>query len=792
MRVSLDWLRSLCDSGLDAAAISRHLVNQGLEVSAVWQVPAPCEKIVTARVTGIRQMPRTNLQGLTVDAGAAGKFNVVSGAPHLREGMVGALALPGATLPDGRVIEAREYQGEPSEAMLCAAAEIGLGEVSDRLLTFADDTPEGEVVADLYGLPDTCLEIDLTPNRGDCLSMLGVARELHAGTGAGLTLPETETVEAVQRHELAVNVTAPDACPRYSGRVISEIDPDAVTPLWMSERLRRAGLRPTYPVVDVLNYVMLELGQPLHAFDMGKLHGGLTVRMARPGETLTLIGGTEPIELASDMLVIADKRGPVALAGVMGGEESAISGRTTEVFLESAFFAPAAIRGRARRLGLVTEAAHRYERGVDPELAPVALERATALIASICGGRPGPVVLRQEAGHLPARDVIELTTTTVRRLTGLDFSTEAVGSILERLGFHVRITGDFSLAVTAPSARFDIDGDADLVEEVARIAGFDSIPAIAPTRHLSPMHHDAVSSLRDRLRRLIAARGYDEAVTMSFAEAERDAALAPASTRALSLHNPLSAREGILRRSLWPGLIEALAHNAARQAERVRLFEIGAVFFDGTEQVEQLAGVACGPLLPEQWGESGRMADFFDIKGDVHQLLVSAGVPSEAIEYIPSKRQALASGRRASALVADRVVADFGVLAPRLVKEWGLPADVLVFEINLDALPESRRLQAGPVARFPGVRRDLALVAKQAISAAELELSVRKHGGSRLREVRIFDVYSGEGIPEDSRSIGLGLIFQDFSRTLTDAEVDAAVSAIVAGLGEEKGAYVRS
>jgi len=792
MRVSLDWLRSLCDSGLDAAAISRHLVNQGLEVSAVWQIPAPCEKIVTARVTRIRQMPRTNLQCLTVDAGSAGQFKVVSGAPHLREGMVGVLALPGATLPDGRVIEAREYQGEPSEAMLCAAAEIGLGETSDRLLVFADDTPEGETVARLYGLPDTCLEIDLTPNRGDCLSMLGIARELHAGTEASLTPPRMEPVEAVQRHELAVSLTVPEACPRYSGRVITDIDPCAVTPLWMSERLRRAGQRPTYPVVDVLNYVMLELGQPLHAFDMGKLHGGLTVRMARPGDTLTLIGASQPIDLAPDMLVIADKRGPVALAGVMGGEDSAVSSETREVFLESAFFAPAAIRGRARRLGLVTEAAHRYERGVDSELAPVALERATMLITSICGGRPGPLVVRQEAEYLPLHEAIELRTSTVRRLTGLDLGTEAVGAILERLGFHVRITGDFSLAVTAPSARFDIEGEADLVEEVARIAGFDSIPAVAPLRHLCPMHHDAASSLCNRLRRVIAARGYDEAVTMSFAEAERDAALAPASTRALWLHNPLSAREGILRRSLWTGLIEALAHNLARQAERVRLFEMGAVFSDGAEQTEYLAGVACGPLLPEQWGASARTVDFFDIKGDVHELLISAGVPSTAIEYIPSEREALASGRRACVRVEDRIVADLGVLAPRLVKEWDLPTEVLVFEINLDALPDPRQLQAGPVARFPGVRRDLALVAGKSISAAELEASVRKHGGSRLREVRIFDVYSGEGIPEDSRSIGLGLIFQDFSRTLTDAEVDAAVSAIVAGLGEEKGAYVRS
>lgn len=792
MRVSLDWLRSLCDSGLDAATLSRRLVNQGLEVSAVWQVPAPSEKIVTARVVELRQMPRTNLQVLVLDAGSAGRYQVVSAAPHIREGMVGALALPGATLPDGRVIEAREYQGERSEAMLCAAAEIGLGEVSDRLLRFPDDTPVGEVVARLYELPDTCLEVDLTPNRGDCWSMLGIARELHAGTGALLELPGTDPVEAVERRELAVGVAEPAACPRYAGRVIGGLDPAAATPLWMRERLRRAGVRTTYPVVDVLNYVMLEIGQPLHAFDVDKLHGGLTVRLAEKGEILTLLGAEEAVELDPDMLVIADKNGPVALAGVMGGQLSAVGAETREVFLESAFFAPAAIRGRARRLGLVTEAAHRFERGVDPELAARALERATALIVEICGGHPGPVVIREAAEYLPLHEAIELRTTTLRRLTGLDMGVEPIATILESLGFHVRVTGDFSLAVTAPSARFDIAGEADLVEEVARIAGFDEIPAVAPSRHLRPLRLDPQPWRLETLRKLAADRGYDEAVTMSFAAEERDAVLAPAETRPRMLSNPLSAREAVLRRSLWPGLLEVLRHNAARQAERVRLFEMGAVFAQGRAQAEHLSGVAWGPVWPEQWSAAARGVDFFDVKGDVQALLVAAGVAPDDIVYEVSGREALATGRRARALVQGTPCAEFGVLAPHLVTDWDLPGEVLVFEIDLDALPAPRTIRAGAVARFPGVRRDLALVVGNKVSASELEESVRRHGGARLREVRIFDIYAGEGIPAEARSIGLGLIFQDFSRTLTDAEVDAAVSAIVAGLAEEKGAYVRS
>ena len=792
MRVSLNWLRSLCDSGLDAAAIARRLVSQGLEVSAVWQVPVPSEKIVTARVTGIRQLPRTNLQCLAVDAGPAGRFSVVSAAPHLHQGMVSALALPGATLPDGRVIEPREYQGERSEAMLCAAAEIGLGEVSDRLLAFGEDTEPGQTLAELYALPDTCLEVDLTPNRGDCWSMLGIAREVHAGTEAPLQLPVAEPVEPVQHRELAITVAEPAACPRYLGRVLTAIDPRAVTPLWLVERLRRAGLRPTYPVVDVLNYVMLELGQPLHAFDETKLQGGLTVRLAESGEIITLLGSDEAVELAPDMLVIADRRGPVAVAGVMGGRHSAVRVDTPSVFLESAFFMPAAIRGRARRLGLATEAAHRYERGVDPELASLALERATALVVAICGARPGPVIGREAVEKLPAHAPLEFHTAALRRLTGLDLTAEACGGIFRRLGFHVRATGDFSLAVTAPSARFDIENEADLVEEVARIVGFDNIPVMAPARHLRPLHLDPAPRRNERLSMLAAGRGYDEALTMSFAAGDRDAALAPAATVALELRNPLSARETVLRRSLWPGLIDALAHNMARRADGVRLFEIGAVFSAGREQNEHLSGVAWGPVLPEQWGAPPRPVDFFDIKGDVQSLLIAAGVEPAAIDYRPSERAALVHGRSARAQVGERICAEFGVLSPRLAAEWNLSGEVLLFEINLDTLPDPRSVQALAIPRFPAVRRDLALVVDNTVSATRLVQSVRRHGGVRLSEVRIFDVYAGKGIPAEARSIALGLIFQDFSRTLTDAEVDAAVSAIVGGLGEEQGAYVRS
>lgn len=789
MRVSLAWLRTLCDSGLDAAALADRLTRQGLEVSAVWPVPAPSERIVAARLAEVVPLPRSNLKRIEVDAGPAGSFRVVSAAPNVAAGMAGALALPGASLPDGRVIGVREYAGERSEAMLCSAAEIGLGESSDRLLELPPGAEPGSALAALYGLPDACLEIELTPNRGDCLSMLGIAREVHAGTEASLAAPSQAPVAAVHEERLAVAVADAAACPRYLGRVITGIDARAPTPLWLAERLRRAGLRSSLAVVDVLNYVMLELGQPLHGFDREVLHGGVTVRAARSGERLELLDGTVAA-LAPDMLVIADERAPVALAGIMGGAASAVQEHTQSVFLESAFFAPGAVRGRARRLGLASEAAHRFERGVDPEGARAALERASALVCEIAGGHPGPVVAAESARALPGRPELALRPAATERLAGLAVTPADARAILARLGFEARAGDDGSLRVRAPSARFDVEGEADLVEEVARIAGYDRIPAVAPRRRMSATHGASGSGAACAMRDVLTARGYHEAVTMSFAAPERDAALAPGGARAPALRNPLSEREALLRTTLWTGLLEALAYNVARQEARVRLFETGTVFAADRAERRHVAGVACGFAAPEQWGIEARAVDFYDAKGEVEMLLAAAGA-SEA-EFQACERAALASGRRGRARIDGRVCAEFGVLAPRLAAQWDLPDATVLFEIDLSALPARRPVRAEPVPRFPAVRRDLALVVPAETGAAALVAAVRGHGGPRLAEVRVFDTYAGSGIPAGARGIALGLIFRDFSRTLTDAEVDAAVSAIVAGLGEEMGAYVRS
>lgn len=789
MRVSLAWLRTLCDAGCDAAVLADRLTRQGLEVAAVCPVPAPSERIVAARLAEIAPLPRSNLKRIRVEAGAAGGYVVVSAAPNVAAGMCGALALPGASLPDGRVIGAREYAGERSEAMLCSPAEIGLGEVSDRLLELPAATEPGLPVATVYGLPDACLEIELTPNRGDCLSMLGIAREVHAGTGAALTPPPLAPVAAVHAERLEVTVADAQACPRYLGRVITQVDPRARTPLWLAERLRRAGLRAGHPVVDVLNYVMLELGQPLHAFDREVLQGGITVRRARGGERLELLGGTT-VALDPDMLVIADAARPVALAGVLGGAASAVQAHTRSVFLESAFFAPEAVRGRARRLGLSTEAAHRFERGVDPELAHAALERASALIGEIAGGSPGEITAAEAPESLPRRADLAFRPALVARLAGLVMEPAEARDILRRLGFATEADAEGGLLVRAPSARFDIEGEADLVEEVARIAGYERIAEVAPNRRMTPSRAAAAQGPVRRMRAVLTTHGYHEAVTMSFAAPERDAALAPRGRHAPALRNPLSAPESVLRTTLWTGLLEALAHNVARQEARVRLFETGTVFAaDGTER-SHVAGVACGASAPEQWGIAARALDFYDAKGEVEMLLAAAGAVGALFEG--SQRAALAAGRRGRARIGAGPCAEFGVLAPRLAAQWDLPAATILFEIDLSALPPRAPVRAEPVPRFPAVRRDLALVVPDVTSAAELLAGVHRHGSARLAEVRIFDTYAGSGIPPGARGIALGLIFRDFSRTLTDAEVDAAVSAIVAGLGEEMGAYVRS
>lgn len=788
MKVSLAWLQSLCAVEGKPAELAERLTNQGLETGIPEPVAAPPREIVAGRFDEVTAVPRTNYRRIAVDVGRAQPLTVITAAPDVKRGMVGALALTSATLPDGRTIGAHEYSGVVSEAMLCSAAELGLGDTSDRLLKLPADTEPGLPLADLYGLPDVTLEIDITANRGDCFSMAGVARELHASTGEPLTLPVIEPASPAHAEREAIEVAEPRACPRYLGRVITGIDPQARTPLWLAERLRRAGQRPTHPVVDVLNYVMLELGQPLHAFDRERLEGGIHVRHAERGERIRLLTEAQA-ELEPDMLVIADEGGPVAVAGIMGGARSAVSPTTRDIFIESAYFSPAAVRGRARRLGLASEASLRYERGVDPDLPQAALERVTRLVMEIAGGAPGPVCSAEAPEALPARAPIDFKPATLARLIGIELSNTEMMGIFSRLGLAPEVV-EAAIRVTPPGARFDLETQADLAEELARIVGYDRIPAVVPNRGLTAPRLLHRAELFERLATLLCARGYDEALTLSLVDPARDAALAPPASEALQLDYPLSEHESVLRRSMWPGLLAALARNVAHQAERVRLFELGAVFDAQTGEHARLGAVLSGAAGLEHWDERRREVDFYDLKGDVEALLAAAGAKS--VEFAPSTRAGLAVGRAASALVEGRRHAEFGVLAPELAARWDLPVATLLLELDLEALARPEVVQARPVPRFPAVRRDLSLLVPDEISAAAIEATAHRHAGKRLSATRIFDVYTGQGVPEGKRSIGLGLIFRDLCRTLTDAEVDAAVSAIVTGLSEEVNADVRN
>jgi phenylalanyl-tRNA synthetase beta chain len=788
MKASVAWLQSLCAVQATPAELAERLTNQGLETGIPEPVAAPPREIVAGRFDEVVSISRTNYRKIAVDVGRAQPLTVITAAPGVKRDRVGALALAGATLPDGRTIAAHEYSGVVSEAMLCSAAELGLGDTSDRLLELPAEIEPGLPLADLYGLPDATLEIDITANRGDCFSMVGVARELHASTGEPLNPPAIEAASPAHSEREAIEVAEPEACPRYLGRVIAGIDPSARSPLWLAERLRRAGQRPTHPVVDVLNYVMLELGQPLHAFDRERLRGGIHVRHAREGERIRLLTEARA-ELEPDMLVIADGNGPVAVAGIMGGAESAVSPATRDIFIESAYFSPAAVRGRARRLGLASEASLRYERGVDPDLPLAALERATRLVMEIAGGAPGPVCSAEAPDALPSRAPIDFKLDTLARLIGIELSNEEMTAIFSRLGLAPEAV-EGAIRVTPPGARFDLENEADLAEELARIAGYDRIPAVAPSRGLAAPRLPHRAELFEKLTTLLCARGYDEALTLSLVDPARDAALAPGASEALRLDYPLSERESVLRRSMWPGLLAALARNVAHQAERVRLFELGAVFDARTGEHARLGAVLSGAAGPEHWDVPRREVDFYDLKGDVEALLTAGGAKS--VEFSPSTRAGLAIGRAASARVAGKQLAEFGVLAPELAAHWDLPPATLLLEFDLEALARPAVVQARPVPRFPAVRRDLSLLVPGAMSGAKIEATARRHAGKRLATARIFDVYTGQGVPEGKRSIGLGLIFRDMCRTLTDAEVDAAVSAIVTGLSEEVNADVRN
>jgi len=799
MKISEQWLREWVAVRQDAKALAERLTLAGIEVGAVTPVAASLEHVVVGEILSASPHPQSDrLQVCQVKIGKLIPLTIVCGAANAAAGLKVPTALEGALLPNGTKITRTTIRGVDSFGMLCAGAELGLEEVSQGLMVLDAKAKPGTTIKKYLRLDDHQLDIELTPNRGDCLSIMGLARELAALTGERNTPVAVKPVAAKTRRKLGVTIGAKNSCARYTGRAIESINPQAKTPTWMKERLRRCGIRSIHPVVDIINYVMLELGQPMHAFDLDKLSGNITARQARKGELLQLLDG-KTLTLDPADLVIADARAPVALAGIMGGQNSAVGSATQNLFLESAWFRAEAISTRARFYGLHTDSSHRFERGVDPALQRQALERATGLVLTICGGKPGPVTETSSTAHLPKQPLILLRAARIERVLGMSFPPATVEAILKRLGMRVTKaaagkTGR-SWKVTPPSWRSDISREIDLIEELVRVHGYDKVPARVPQ---AALHVPAVSESRIVVRRLRDAlidRDYQEAITYSFVDPAVQALLSPGDS-AHTLANPIASDMAQMRLTLWPGLIKAVLYNQNRQQGRVRLFEIGKRFLskpDGTaDEQPVIAGIVMGPAFPEQWGANARPVDYFDVKGDIEALLALGG--ERQFVFRPARHPALHPGQAAEIVHpgnASHPIGLVGVLHPQIQAKTGLEKSAIVFELRLSALQAAISPKFQEISRYPAIRRDLALVLLETIAAQDVLNNVRKTAGGLLVNLELFDEYRGEGIDSGRKSLALGLTLQDTSRTLNEDDVEAVIGRVVAGLKADFDAQLR-
>ena len=791
MKFSEQWLREWVNPAISTQQLADQLTMAGLEVDAVDPVAGTFSGVVVGEIVEAVQHPDADkLRICKVAVGEAEPLQIVCGAANARVGLRAPTAVVGAALPGDFKIKRAKLRGVESFGMLCSAKELGLAEASEGLLELPTDAPVGTPLRDYLRLDDNAIELGLTPNRADCLGMIGLAREVAVLNRMAITAPSIDEVPATIDATFPITLESPADCPRYVGRVVRGVNARAATPEWMKERLRRSGVRSLGPVVDVTNYVLLELGQPMHAFDFAKLSEGIRVRRALAGEILKLLDESEA-KLDPDTLVIADARGPLALAGIMGGDASAVGEETTDIFFESAYFNPQSIAGRARRYGLHTDASHRYERGVSPALQREALERATALLVAIAGGQPGPVTDVCKAEHLPERAPIRLRRARIERVLGAAIADAEVEDILTRLGLVLETTAD-GWRATPPAWRFDLAIEEDLIEELARIHGYNRIVTTAPMAPLGIIGTPEGRVDDGTLRRVMIERGYQEAITFTFVDPKLQAVLDP-DNAPIALANPISADLAVMRTTLWASLIPAVLHNVRRQQTRVRLFETGLRFLregDETAQEKMIAGVALGSRLGEQWGAPNAAVDFYDMKGDVEALLRFVR-PSASVGFEAGVHPALHPGQSARIVVNERPVGWLGALHPNVAKALDLPGRTLVFELDLSVFRQGSVPKFSELSKFPAIRRDLAVVVERDLPAARLEAVVREAAPETLQEFRIFDVYTGEGIDSRSKSVALGLTLQAHSRTLTDAEVDAAMENVVAALKTELGATLR-
>ena len=791
MKFPESWLSDFVDSPLKGEALAHVLTMAGLESEELNPVAPGFTQVVVAKVISVIKHPDADrLNVCQVDVGQGAPVQIVCGAPNVAAGMTVPCALPGAALPGDFKIKVAKVRGIESSGMLCSAKELGLSEDAAGLMPLVDSLVAGADFRAALQLDDLVHVLKLTPNRGDCLSILGVAREVAALTGAPFRSPVIAPVPAESADRRAIVLDAPEACSRYLGRIVTGVNAKAPTPAWMQQRLERAGLRSISALVDITNYVMLELGQPLHAFDNDKLDGSIHVRMAKPGDQLLLLNG-QTIAVEGDVLVIADESKALAMAGIMGGEDSGISLETSSLFVESAFFAPKAVAGRARRYGFGSDASHRFERGVDFEGAARAMERATQLVLEICGGTPGPVEAAEAV--MPRRADVRLRLDRLRRVLGVSLSAEEVLVILNRLGLNARLDGD-AVTVVAPSYRFDIEIEEDLIEEVARIYGYDNVPTAPPLARSAMLPQVEAVRPRAAVRQQLVSFGYQEVVNYAFVEEawERDFAGADQFIR---LANPIASQMCVMRSTLLGGLVSNLVTNQKRKQTRVRVFELGRCFsaqgdgkpVAGFDQPWKLAGLAWGSAAPEQWGVASRRTDFFDVKGDVERLLAG-----RSVAFFVARDPALHPGRSAEIHLDGKVIGVVGELHPRWVQKYDLGQPPVFFELSLDVLLAAQVPVFSELSNQPAVVRDLALVVDQALPVASLLEAMDASRPAIVRELQLFDQYLGKGLPEGKKSLAFRVVMQDTQKTLQDSEVDSAVQNWIAEFAKATGAQLRA
>ena len=794
MKFSESWLRQLVDPAISVEDLVSQVTMAGLEVDGVEAAAPRISGVVVGEIISIQQHPDADKLRVCQVLCASEQFQVVCGAPNARVGIKVPFATVGALLPGDFKIKKAKLRGVESFGMLCAQDELGLGDEASGLWELPADAPVGTNLVEYLDLDDMIIEVDLTPNRGDCLSIRGLAREVGVLNKADVTVQDCSAVKATISDVVSVKLNVPKGCARYVGRVMRDLNLAQPTPQWMKERLRRSGIRSLGPAVDVTNYVLLELGQPMHAFDLDKIDGGIVVNMGA-NQSLKLLDDSEVI-VDADTLVIADHKKVLALAGIMGGSESSVSDQTTDILLESAWFNPLALAGKARLYGKHTDSSHRFERGVDPQLQIAAMERATALMLEICGGSVGPLVVQESAENLPVAAEITLRDARLAQQLGLTIDADEVDDILSRLGLSLVKRSSNGATWLAPSWRFDLTIEQDLVEEVARIYGYNNLPTSTPTMALDLQPNPESQQQPGVFRSQLISRGYQEVITYSFVDPEVQALVDPGVTP-VSLANPISADMAVMRTNLWSGLLSTAAYNLNRQQSRIRIFEMGQCFVPseegdlGLSQNMMLAGLICGSRAPVGWTSTKDKVDFYDIKGDLEAVFAQTGLAAE-FSFTADEHPALHPGQAASICRNGQKIGWIGQLHPKIQKRLGISTEAYLFQVDFSKIEDVRIPSFQEVSKFPEVKRDLAFLVDTSVPAQHLVNSAREAAGKHLIDLKLFDVYQSKDVDSKGKSIALGLTFQDDSRTLTDEEINHAIDSVVSHLAEICGAELRA